>query len=99
MAAPMGAAPAQAAPAAAAPAEEAEPAAEKTSFNVILESFDAESKIKLIKEVRAITGLGLKEAKEAVEGAPKQLKEDVKKADAEAMKEKLEAVGGKIKLD
>jgi large subunit ribosomal protein L7/L12 len=60
--------------AAAAPAEEAAPVVEKTSFTVKLDKFDAASKIKLIKEVRAITGLGLKEAKELVEGAPKEIK-------------------------
>jgi len=99
MAAPVAAAaPAAAAPAADAGADAA-PAEEKTAFNVVLESFDAASKIKLIKEVRAITGLGLKEAKEAVEGAPKQLKEGIKKEDAEDIKSKLEAVGGKVKLD
>lgn len=85
---------------AAAPAEEApEPVAEKTHFTIKLESFDAASKIKLIKEVRAITGLGLKEAKEVVEKAPSELKADVKKEEAESMKEKLEAVGGKVALE
>jgi large subunit ribosomal protein L7/L12 len=100
MAAPMVAAPAAAAGASTgADAAPAEAAPEKTAFNVILESFDAAAKIKLIKEVRALTGLGLKEAKEAVEGAPKQLKADAKKADAEEMKAKLEAAGGKVKLE
>lgn len=60
--------------AAAAPAEEAPPVVEKTHFTVKLDKYDAASKIKLIKEVRAITGLGLKEAKELVEGAPKEIK-------------------------
>ena len=90
-----GAAPA----AAAAPAEEASPAAEQTHFTIKLEKFDAGSKIKLIKEVRAYTGLGLKEAKELVEGAPTEIKADVPKADAEALKEKLEGVGGTIVLE
>lgn len=99
MAAPMGAsAPAAPVAAAAAPAA-AEPVVEKTEFTVILQSFDAAAKIKLIKEVRALTGLGLKEAKEAVEGAPKALKEAVKKAEAEDIKAKLEAAGGKVKLE
>jgi large subunit ribosomal protein L7/L12 len=86
-----------AAPAAA--AEEAAPVAEKTHFTVKLDKFDAGSKIKLIKEVRAVTGLGLKEAKELVEGAPADIKADVLKADAEALKEKLEGVGGTITLE
>ena len=90
-----GAAPA----AAAAPAEEAAAPAEKTHFAIKLEKFDAASKIKLIKEVRAYTGLGLKESKELVEGAPAEIKADVPKAEAESLKEKLEAVGGTIVLE
>lgn len=78
---------------AAAPAAE-----EKTEFTVILESAGAE-KIKVIKEVRAITGLGLGEAKTLVESAPKPLKEGVKKDEAEAMKKTLEAAGATVKLD
>ena len=73
--------------AAGAPAAEAEPeapAAEKTHFTVKLEKFDAGAKIKLIKEVRAFTGLGLKEAKELVEGAPAEIKADVKKEEVRA---------------
>src|SRR5690349_2529200 len=77
---------------AAAPAAE-----EKTSFNVVLEDGGAE-KIKVIKEVRAITGLGLKEAKDMVEGAPKTVKEGVTKDEAAAMKKQLEAAGAKVKL-
>jgi large subunit ribosomal protein L7/L12 len=77
---------------AAAPAAE-----EKTSFNVVLEDGGAE-KIKVIKEVRAITGLGLKEAKDLVEGAPKTVKEGVTKDEAAAMKKQLEAAGAKVKL-
>lgn len=96
MAAPSAAAPAAAPAAAAAPVEAAP---EKTAFTVVLESFNAADKIKLIKEVRAITGLGLKEAKEAVEGAPKTLKADIKKAEADEIKAKLEAAGGKVKLE
>lgn len=79
---------------AAAPAAAAE---EKTSFNVILEDGGAE-KIKVIKEVRAITGLGLKEAKDMVEGAPKTVKEGATKDEAAAMKKQLEAAGAKVKL-
>jgi len=90
---------AAAAVAVAGPAAAAAPAAEeKTEFNVILESAGAE-KIKVIKEVRAITGLGLGEAKTLVESAPKPLKDGVKKDEAEAIKKQLEAVGAKVKLD
>lgn len=71
---------------------------EKTEFNVILEA-SGDKKIEVIKEVRAITGLGLGEAKALVEGAPKTVKEAVAKKDAEEMKKKLEAVGAKVKLD
>ena len=86
---------AMAAPAAggAAPAE-----AEKTEFDVVLAGFDAASKIKVIKVVREITGLGLAEAKAVVEGAPKTLKEALSKEDAEAMKAKVEEAGGKVEL-
>ena len=75
----------------------AEAAAEKTEFDVELTEAGAE-KIKVIKVVREITGLGLKEAKDAVEGAPKVLKEGISKADAEALKAKLEEVGAKVTL-
>jgi large subunit ribosomal protein L7/L12 len=78
--------------AAAAPAEE-----EKTEFDVILADAGA-NKINVIKEVRAITGLGLKEAKDLVEGAPKAVKEAASKADAEEIKKKLEAAGAKVEL-
>ena len=81
--------------AAAAPAAEA--AEEKDSFDVVL-SAAGDQKINVIKEVRAITGLGLKEAKDMVEGAPKTLKEGVKKDEAEAMKTQLEAAGAKVEL-
>jgi large subunit ribosomal protein L7/L12 len=72
-------------------------AEEKTEFTVILDSA-GESKINVIKEVRAITGLGLKEAKDLVEGAPKTVKESVSKEEAEDIKKKLEAAGAKVKL-
>jgi len=65
---------------------------------VELSEFDAGQKVKLIKEVRAALGLGLKEAKETVEGSPVWLMKDFKKEDAEALKEKLESVGGKVRL-
>lgn len=72
-------------------------AEEKTEFAVILAAA-GDKKIEVIKEVRAITGLGLKEAKDLVEGAPKPLKEGVAKKDAEEMKKKLEAVGAKVDI-
>ena len=90
-AAPVAAAAAPVAAAAAAPAEE------KTEFNVVLLEAGA-NKIGVIKEVRAITGLGLKEAKDLVEGAPKAVKEGASKADAEEIKKKLEAAGAKVEL-
>ena len=77
---------------AAAPAAE-----EKTEFNVVLVDGGA-NKINVIKEVRAITGLGLKEAKDLVEGAPKPVKEGVGKAEADDLKKKLEAAGAKVEL-
>ena len=70
---------------------------EKTEFTVVLTDGGA-NKINVIKEVRTITGLGLKEAKDLVEGAPKTVKEGVAKADAEEMKKKLEAAGAKVEL-
>ncbi|MBE7008840.1 MAG: 50S ribosomal protein L7/L12 [Ruminococcaceae bacterium] len=73
-------------------------AEEKTDFDVVLASFDAAAKIKVIKVVREITGLGLAEAKAFVEGAPKTLKEGVSKDDAEAMKKQVEEAGGKVEL-
>lgn len=72
-------------------------AEEKTEFDVVLAEAGAK-KINVIKEVRAITGLGLKEAKEIVEGAPKTLKEAVSKEEADEMKKKLEAAGAKVEL-
>jgi large subunit ribosomal protein L7/L12 len=83
--------------AAGAPAAGGGAAEEKTDFDVILKSFGAE-KIKVIKEVRAITGLGLKEAKDLVEGAPKPVKEGAEKAEAEKIKAQLEAVGAEVEL-
>jgi large subunit ribosomal protein L7/L12 len=83
--------------AAAAPAGAAAPAAEKTEFTVVLTDA-GDKKINVIKEVRAITGLGLKEAKDLVEGAPKTLKEGVSKGDADEMKKKLEAEGAKVEI-
>ena len=87
---------AMAAPAAggaAAPAAE-----EKTEFDVVLAGFDAAAKIKVIKVVREITGLGLADAKAMVEGAPKTLKEAVSKDEAEELKKKVEEAGGKVEL-
>ena len=71
---------------------------EKTDFDVILAGFDAAAKIKVIKVVREITGLGLAEAKAFVEGAPKPLKEGVSKDEAEALKKQVEEAGGKVEL-
>jgi large subunit ribosomal protein L7/L12 len=90
-AAPVAAAAAGPAAAAAAPAEE------KTEFDVVLTNF-GDNKINVIKEVRAITGLGLGEAKALVEGAPKTVKEGATKAEAEDIKKKLEAAGAKVEL-
>ncbi len=73
------------------------PAEEKTDFEVILAAA-GDKKIEVIKEVRAITGLGLKEAKDLVEGAPKTVKDAAPKAEAEEIKKKLEAVGAKVEL-
>ena len=81
-------------PAAAAPSEEA---VEKTSFDVILKEI-GDKKIQVIKEVRALTALGLKEAKDLVEGAPKTVKEGLSKDEAEAAQKKLEAVGAVVEL-
>ncbi|KAF8060619.1 rplL [Scenedesmus sp. PABB004] len=80
-------------------ADAAPPAKEKTEFDVKLESFTPEGKIKVIKEIRALTALGLKEAKELVEKAPVVIKTGVSKADAEAMQKQLEAVGGKVVME
>ncbi len=87
---------APAAVAMAAPAAAAE-VVEKTAFDVILESGGGQ-KIQVIKEVRAITGLGLKEAKDLVDGSPKPLKTGISKDDAEAIKKQIEAAGGTVKI-
>lgn len=84
--------------AAGAEAEEVEAVVEKTTFDLKLEGFDPKSKIKVIKEVRAMAGLGLKEAKELVEGAPKTVKKDMKKEEADELKEKLEAIGATVSV-
>ena len=86
---------AMAAPAAGAAAPAAE---EKTEFDVVLTGFDAAQKIKVIKVVREVMGLGLAEAKAAVEGAPTTMKEALSKEDAEALKKQVEEVGGKVEL-
>src|ERR1035441_7973632 len=91
------AAPVAAAAAAPAAAAAAAPAEEQTEFTVVLVESGA-NKIGAIKEVRAITGLGLKEAKDLVEGAPKAVKEGVSKQEAEEIKKKLEAAGAKVEL-
>lgn len=85
---------AAAGPAAAAPAAAVE---EQTEFTVVLAAF-GENKVGVIKEVRAITGLGLKEAKDLVEGAPKNIKEGVNKEEADKLKKQLEAAGAKVEV-
>lgn len=88
-----------AAPSGSAPAAGAAPASESTEFKVTLEGLiPDDKKIGVIKAVREVTGLGLKEAKDLVEGAPKDLKLSVAKAEAEEIKKKIEAAGGKVKL-
>ena len=71
---------------------------EKTEFNVILKAYDDTKKIAVIKEVRAVTGLGLKEAKDLVEGAPKPLKEGISKEDAKKIKDQVTAAGGTVEI-
>nr|B8HVL2.1 RecName: Full=Large ribosomal subunit protein bL12; AltName: Full=50S ribosomal protein L7/L12 [Cyanothece sp. PCC 7425] len=80
---------------AAAPAEEVE---EKTAFDVVLDDVPADKKIAVLKIVRELTGLGLKEAKEVVESTPKPIKEGISKEDAEAAKKQLEDAGGKVSI-
>jgi len=80
------------------PAATAEPEEVQTEFSVILEEVPADKKIAILKEVRAITGLGLKEAKDLVEAAPKAVKEAIAKEAAEELKKQLEAVGAKISI-
>lgn len=84
--------------AAAAPAAAAAPVEEKTEFDVILAGFDVAKKIGVIKVVRELTGLGLKEAKDLVEGAPKPLKEAIAKDEAEKLKKQLEEAGAKVEV-
>lgn len=88
---------ATAAVAAAAPVAAAEAAAEQTEFDVVMTSFGA-NKVAVIKTVRSATGLGLKEAKDLVEAAPKAIKEGISKADAEALKKELEEAGATVEL-
>ena len=90
------AAPVAVAAVAAAPAEAA--AEEASEVNVVLASVPADKKIAVLKEVRAITGLGLKEAKDLVDGAPKAVKEGVKREDAEAIKKQLEEAGATVEI-
>ncbi len=87
-----------AAPGAAGAAGGGEAAEEKSEFDVVLESFEASAKIKVLKAVREATGLGLGDAKAMVEAAPKTIKEGVGKDDAEALKKAIEAAGGKVTL-
>ena len=88
----VAAAPGAAAGAAAAPVEE------KTEFTVVLKEYPADKKVSVIKVIRELTGLGLKEAKDLVEGVPSTVKEAVSKADSEAMKKKLEDAGAKVEI-
>jgi large subunit ribosomal protein L7/L12 len=76
----------------------AAPAEEKTEFTVLLKEYPADKKVTVIKVIREITGLGLKEAKDLVEGAPSTVKEAVSKADSETMKKKLEEAGAKVEV-
>lgn len=84
------------APGAAPGAAAAEPEEEKTEFDVILDEFPSDKKIAILKVVRTITGLGLKEAKDLVESAPKPIKEATSKEDAESVKKQLEEAGAKV---
>jgi large subunit ribosomal protein L7/L12 len=92
------AAPVAAAAAPGAAAAAAAPVEEKTEFTVILKEYPADKKVSVIKVIRELTGLGLKEAKDLVEGAPQTVKEAVNKADSEAMKKKLEESGAKVEI-
>jgi large subunit ribosomal protein L7/L12 len=80
-------------------AEAKEPVEEQTEFNVILTGYEADKKIQVIKVVRAITSLGLKEAKDLVEGVPKAVKEGVSKQEVETIKKQLEEVSGQVKVE
>ncbi|MDR2247014.1 MAG: 50S ribosomal protein L7/L12 [Treponema sp.] len=82
----------------AAPGAAAETVEEKTEFNVILKAYNDSKKISVIKEVRAVTGLGLKEAKDLVEGVPKPIKENVSKEEAAKIKEQVTAAGGTVEI-
>lgn len=81
------------------PAAAAAPVEEQTEFNVILTGYEADKKIQVIKVVRAITSLGLKEAKDLVEGVPKPVKEAVSKDEAQNIKKQLEEVSGQVKVE
>jgi len=83
---------------AAMPGGEAEAAEEKTEFDVVLESVDSSKRIAVIKAVRGLTSLGLKEAKDLIESAPKAIKEGISKADAEEVKKTLEEAGGTVSI-
>src|SRR5271157_2681315 len=83
----------------AAAASAPEPVEEQTEFNVVLTGYEADKKIQVIKVVRAVTSLGLKEAKDLVEGVPKAVKEAVSKQEAENVKKQLEEVSGKVKVE
>lgn len=76
-----------------------EPVEEQTEFNVVLTGYEADKKIQVIKVVRAVTSLGLKEAKDLVEGVPKAVKEGVSKQEAENVKKQLEEVSGQVKVE
>ncbi len=76
-----------------------EPVEEQTEFNVVLTGYEADKKIQVIKVVRAVTSLGLKEAKDLVEGVPKAVKEGVSKQEAETVKKQLEEVSGQVKVE
>lgn len=92
------AAPVAFAPAAGAAGAAAAPAEEQTEFTVLLKEYPPDKKVTVIKVIREITGLGLKEAKDLVEGVPSTVKESVNKADSEAMKKKLEEAGAKVEV-
>jgi large subunit ribosomal protein L7/L12 len=92
------AAPVAAAAAPGAAAAAAAPVEEKTEFTVILKEYPADKKVSVIKVIRELTGLGLKEAKDLVEGAPQTVKEGVNKADSDGMKKKLEDAGAKVEI-
>ena len=92
------AAPVAAAAAPGAAAAAAAPVEEKTEFTVVLKEYPADKKVSVIKVIRELTGLGLKEAKDLVEGVPQNVKEAVNKADSDTMKKKLEDAGAKVEI-